>query len=118
MAAAGLYARFLRGGRPGHFAFGRHGKSPARIWSVKSHIEVVPNGVDLKRFMTPGLSPRADFGFTDQDILLVYAGRIAPEKNLEFLLQSFAGVAQVLPECLSADRRRRTRNNSRKRFNT
>jgi 1,2-diacylglycerol 3-alpha-glucosyltransferase len=28
---------------------------------------------------------------------LVYAGRIAPEKNLSFLLQSFAGIAQMLP---------------------
>jgi 1,2-diacylglycerol 3-alpha-glucosyltransferase len=28
--------------------------------------------------------------------LLVYAGRIAPEKNLSFLLQSFAGITQLM----------------------
>jgi glycosyltransferase involved in cell wall biosynthesis len=64
---------------------------------VKSHIEVIPNGVDLQKFREAKPFPRAQFGFNDQDILLVYAGRIAPEKNLSFLLQSFAGIAQLIP---------------------
>jgi glycosyltransferase involved in cell wall biosynthesis len=68
-----------------------------RQYGVESHIEVVPNGVDLRRFHRAEPLQRADFGFNDQDILLVYAGRIAPEKNLEFLIRSFAGVAQVFP---------------------
>jgi glycosyltransferase involved in cell wall biosynthesis len=68
-----------------------------RQYGVESHIEVVPNGVDLKRFHTTQPLSRAEFGFKEEDILLIYAGRIAPEKNLEFLLQSFAGVAQVIP---------------------
>lgn len=66
-----------------------------RQYGVESHIEVVPNGVDLRRFHEAQPLPRSDFGFTDQDILLVYAGRLAPEKNLEFLVRSFAGVSQV-----------------------
>ncbi len=68
-----------------------------RELEVKSHIEVIPNGVDLQKFRDARPFPRVQFGFTDQDILLVYAGRIAPEKNLSFLLQSFAGIAQMLP---------------------
>ncbi|HEX9331704.1 MAG TPA: glycosyltransferase [Anaerolineales bacterium] len=66
-----------------------------RQYGVESHIEVVPNGVDLLPFHQAQSLPRADFGFTDKDILLVYAGRIAPEKNLEFLIRSFAGISQV-----------------------
>jgi 1,2-diacylglycerol 3-alpha-glucosyltransferase len=66
-----------------------------RQYGVESHIEVVPNGVELKRFHTAQPLSRAEFGFTKEDLLLIYAGRIAPEKNLEFLLQSFAGVSQV-----------------------
>ena len=66
-----------------------------RQYGVESHIEVVPNGVDLRRFHEAQPLSRLDFGFTDRDILLVYAGRLAPEKNLEFLIQSFAGVSQV-----------------------
>jgi 1,2-diacylglycerol 3-alpha-glucosyltransferase len=68
-----------------------------RELEVKSHIEVIPNGVDLQKFHDARPFPREQFGYTDQDILLVYAGRIAPEKNLSFLLQAFAGIAQILP---------------------
>ena len=72
-------------------------KKVLREFKVDVPIEVVPNGVDLQRFRAAKPRARADFGFTEKDILLVYAGRIAPEKNLEFLLQSFAGVSQVIP---------------------
>jgi 1,2-diacylglycerol 3-alpha-glucosyltransferase len=68
-----------------------------RELDVKSHIEVIPNGVDLRKFHQAEPLPRSQFGFTDQDILLVYAGRVAPEKNISFLLQSFAGIAQLIP---------------------
>jgi glycosyltransferase involved in cell wall biosynthesis len=68
-----------------------------RELDVKSHIEVIPNGVELAKFHQAEPCPRSQFGFSDQDILLVYAGRIAPEKNLSFLLQAFAGIAQLLP---------------------
>lgn len=68
-----------------------------RELDVKSHIEVIPNGVDLQKFHQARPFPRSRFGFTKQDILLIYAGRIAPEKNLSFLLQAFAGIAQMLP---------------------
>ncbi len=70
-------------------------KKILRQYGVESHIEVVPNGVDLRRFHEAKPLSRADFGFTKQDILLIYAGRLAPEKNLEFLIRSFAGVSQV-----------------------
>ena len=68
-----------------------------RQYGVESHIEVVPNGANLKPFQTAKPLPRAEFGFTDDDILLVYAGRIAPEKNLEFLIHAFSGVARTVP---------------------
>lgn len=67
-----------------------------RKYGVESPIEVVPNGVDMQPFRQAEPLARADFGFHEQDILLVYAGRLAPEKNLEFLLRSFAGVSQVI----------------------
>ena len=68
-----------------------------RQYGVESHIEVVPNGVELNRFHQAKLLSRADFGFSEDDILLIFSGRIAPEKNLEFLLRSFAGISQVIP---------------------
>ncbi|MEP0804128.1 MAG: glycosyltransferase [Chloroflexota bacterium] len=68
-----------------------------RQYGVQGPIEVIPNGVDLTRFHNAVPLPRAEFGFSDDDILLVYAGRIAPEKNLEFLFRAFAGVSDILP---------------------
>ncbi len=67
-----------------------------RRLQVESHIEVIPNGVELQRFHQAEKFSRENFGFTDEDILLVYAGRLAPEKNLEFLIKAFEGVAESL----------------------
>lgn len=63
---------------------------------VESPIEVIPNGVDLAPFQA-GLQPvsRADFGFSDEDVILTYTGRLGPEKNLAFLLRAFAGTARA-----------------------
>ena len=55
-----------------------------RQYGVKGPIEVVPNGVDLASFHDAEPFPRSEFGFANDDILLVYAGRIAPEKIWTF----------------------------------
>lgn len=68
-----------------------------RQLNVNSKVEVVPNGVDLKNFNEAKPLSRSEFGYKENDILLVYAGRIALEKNIPFLLKSFAGIAQALP---------------------
>ena len=95
--ASGLYARFLRRSGSGHFAIPWHGKNPATILAC-SHIEVVPNGVDLRHFHAGkaalarwiSVLPNRIFCLSMRDAL-------APEKNLEFLMQSFAGVSQIIP---------------------
>ncbi len=67
-----------------------------RGMGVTSPISIIPNGVELQSFYQAKSFTRTDFGFNESDVILVYAGRIAIEKNLPFLLQSFAGVAQAL----------------------
>lgn len=63
---------------------------------VTTPIDVVPNGVDLQPFRQPAHPiDREELGFGLQDILLVYTGRLGPEKNLTFLLRSFAGAVQA-----------------------
>lgn len=69
-----------------------------RKLGVTSHIEIVPNGVDIKAFQAANGDGRAETGFRSDDILLVYAGRLAPEKNLSFLLQAFNGAAEAVPQ--------------------
>lgn len=68
-----------------------------RQLGVSSPIEVVPNGVELQRYQQACDYCRADYGYGPDDILLVYSGRLAPEKNLDFLVQSFVGVAEASP---------------------
>ncbi len=69
-----------------------------RQLGVTSKIEMVPNGVDLGHFLKAAPLSRRKLGFKKNDILLVYAGRVALEKNIEFLLRAFAGVAQVVKQ--------------------
>jgi 1,2-diacylglycerol 3-alpha-glucosyltransferase len=65
-------------------------------FGVEAPIDVVPNGVDLQPFLQPSAPiSRAELGFSEQDVLLIYIGRLGPEKNLPFLLRAFAGALQA-----------------------
>jgi glycosyltransferase involved in cell wall biosynthesis len=60
------------------------------------NLAVIPNGIDLTGFLNVAHPRRRDeFGFDDQHVLLTYVGRIAPEKNLPLLIQSFAGITRA-----------------------
>lgn len=65
-------------------------------FGVDVPIDVVPNGVDLRPFQSH-LQPkdRGELGIKPDDLLLVYSGRLGPEKNLPFLIRSFCGVARA-----------------------
>ncbi len=63
---------------------------------VSSPIEIIPNGVELELYQTACEDCRQDFGFKEEDILLIYSGRLGPEKNLDFLIQAFAGAAEAI----------------------
>lgn len=67
-----------------------------RGFGVDTAIEVVPNGVDLKPFRDE-IHPieRESIGFSEAETILIYVGRLGPEKNIPFLLRSFAGAAQA-----------------------
>lgn len=68
-----------------------------RELKVESDVEIVPNGVDLTSFQNAHPLEREPFGYKPDDILIVYAGRIALEKNLPFLIESFNGIANAIP---------------------
>src|SRR5258708_4666815 len=67
-----------------------------RGMGVRGPVEVIPNGVELQLFLTAQPLRRADFGLSAEDVILVYAGRLATEKNLPMLLQAFAEVARAV----------------------
>jgi glycosyltransferase involved in cell wall biosynthesis len=64
---------------------------------VDAPIEVIPNGVDLVPFQNPATHlDRSQFGIPEDQVLLIYIGRLGPEKNLPFLLRAFSGTAQAI----------------------
>jgi glycosyltransferase involved in cell wall biosynthesis len=70
-----------------------------RGFGVECPIEVIPNGVDLGPFRNPAhLVSRESLGFGPDEVLMVYVGRLGPEKNLAFLIRAFAGVHTAYPE--------------------
>lgn len=74
-------------------------KQVLRDLEVGVPVQVIPNGVDLRRFPID-LQPaaRETIGVDPGNILLVYSGRLGPEKNLTFLLRAFAGAHEAFPE--------------------
>ncbi len=69
-----------------------------RDFGVDVPIDIIPNGIELSAFQQPAERvPRQRFGFSDQDVVLVYVGRLGPEKNLAFLLRAFAGLVVAFP---------------------
>jgi glycosyltransferase involved in cell wall biosynthesis len=65
-------------------------------FGVSTPIEVSPNGVELSPFqVSVDPIPRSELGFKEEDVLLIYTGRLGPEKNLPLLLRAFAGTSKA-----------------------
>jgi len=63
-------------------------------YRVKSPIAIIPTGVVPSQFKgKDGPKFRAKMGFSKKEKLLLYVGRLAEEKNIDFLLRVFARVA-------------------------
>ena len=62
-----------------------------RKYGVDSPIEIVPNGVELSGFDQErnGIQ-RVDLDLDPSDRVLIYVGRLGPEKNLTMMLRAFA----------------------------
>jgi 1,2-diacylglycerol 3-alpha-glucosyltransferase len=68
-------------------------------FGVDDKVIVVPNGVDLSPFQKDVVKINREYlGFKQDDIILIYTGRLGPEKNLTFLLRAFAGIAKTYPQ--------------------
>ena len=72
--------------------------SVLRDLGVTAEVKVIPNGIDLSPFQVGTRTrTRAEVGLPEHDVVLMYLGRLGPEKNLAFLLRAFAGVAAACP---------------------
>jgi glycosyltransferase involved in cell wall biosynthesis len=65
-------------------------------YGLVSAIEVIPNGLDLAPYrIIPQPIDRAVFGFSKNDVVSTYVGRLSPEKSLSLLIRAFYGVAMT-----------------------
>jgi glycosyltransferase involved in cell wall biosynthesis len=65
---------------------------------ITSRVKVIPTGIDLMPFQKPAKQlNRQALGLTAEALVLIYLGRLSPEKNLGFLLRAFAAVAAAQP---------------------
>ena len=66
-------------------------------WNTTSRIATLPSGVDeIPATDAEVEAVRRDFGFDENDQVVLYVGRIGSEKNLGLLIRAFA---QVAPRC-------------------
>lgn len=69
-----------------------------RSWGVKKPISVVSNGVEVGRF-NGNKNFLISKGFVEKgDRVLLYVGRVAKEKNLEFLIRVYPKIKKVNPK--------------------
>jgi len=54
-------------------------------------VTIIPTGIDIAHFASGDrAAARAAYGIADDEILLLYVGRLASEKNLDFLMRAVA----------------------------
>jgi glycosyltransferase involved in cell wall biosynthesis len=59
-------------------------------------VDIIPNGLDLTPYKNKAQPvDRSTFGFTKDDVISIYVGRLSPEKNISLLLRAFYGVAMT-----------------------
>jgi len=65
-------------------------------FGLDSPVVVIPNGLDLTPYRAD-IQPvnRTLFGYSANDVISTYVGRLSPEKNLSLLIRAFYGVAMT-----------------------
>jgi 1,2-diacylglycerol 3-alpha-glucosyltransferase len=72
-----------------------------RAYGVRARIEVIPTGLPPERYVRgDGARFRASYGIPEDRPLLLYVGRVAHEKNIDFLLHSFVVLRRSRPDAL------------------
>jgi glycosyltransferase involved in cell wall biosynthesis len=62
-----------------------------RNFGVEGPIRVIPNGIELPKFISPlRILKKSDLGLSEDSILVINVGRISSEKNISFLLTEFS----------------------------
>ena len=73
-------------------------------YKVKRDVYVIPSGIDTTRFYKENIDKneiinlRKDLGLKNTDFIVLYVGRIAKEKSIDFLINNFNSVLKRIPK--------------------
>lgn len=73
-------------------------------YKVKRDVYVIPSGIDVTRFYKENISVaevkelKNELGIKPRDFNILYVGRVAKEKNIEFLIENFKMVLKKIPK--------------------
>lgn len=70
-------------------------------YGINKNVIYMRNSIDLDDFKNPnGKKVREKYGIKENEKLLIYVGRMAPEKNIPFMLDSFKKISEKTPSKL------------------
>ena len=67
-------------------------------WGIHTRLEMIPTGVDALPVSKEAAGLRAKLGIAEDDKVVLFAGRIAAEKNLDLLVDSFDQLVSLVPK--------------------
>lgn len=74
-------------------------------YKVKRDVHVIPTGIDVSRFYNENINKdevlelKKELGIKTRNFNILYVGRIAKEKNIEFLIENFKNVLKKVRFC-------------------
>ncbi len=70
-------------------------------YGITTDMHIIPTGLNLDTFITPPVSDfRAKLGLSAEQPMLLYVGRVAMEKNIDFLVDMFPQVRAAHPDAV------------------
>lgn len=73
-------------------------------YKVKRDVHIIPSGIDVTRFYKENIDKtelddlKKDLSIKKDDFIILYVGRIAKEKNIEFLINNLKDITKKIPK--------------------
>lgn len=73
-------------------------------YKVKRDVHVIPSGIDTTRFYSENIDKKEvldlkkELGLKSKDYVILYVGRIAKEKNIDFLINNLSSIIKKIPK--------------------
>ena len=74
-------------------------------YKFKREVHVIPNGIDLDKFSIENINKKElekikkQYGIKDTDFVIMYVGRLGPEKNIPFLVRAQKQIVKKHKNC-------------------